>query len=111
MNDLFKKDTDLITEEDIKNTVCSFVEKIEPCTSDEELVKKLWNFRTIQAAVIQINCAKINLPCDISMVIAALLLLLRIVLTRSLEDASHFSHSYFNVFSQIVCVQLLCSAQ
>ncbi len=41
MNDLFKKDTDLITEEDIKNTVCSFVEQIDPCISDEELVKKV----------------------------------------------------------------------
>ncbi len=41
LNNMFKKGTDFIAEEDIKNTVCSFVEKIEPCTSDEELVKKI----------------------------------------------------------------------
>lgn len=41
MNNLFKKGTGFITEEDIKNAVYSFVEKIEPCTSDEELVKKV----------------------------------------------------------------------
>ena len=41
MNDLFKKGADFITEEDIKNAVCSFVENVEPCTSDEELVKKV----------------------------------------------------------------------
>lgn len=41
MNDLFKKNTDSITEEDIKNAVCSFVERVEPCLSDENLVEKI----------------------------------------------------------------------
>lgn len=41
MNNLFKKSTDIITEEDIKNVVCSFIEQLEPSTSDEELIKKV----------------------------------------------------------------------
>lgn len=41
MNNMFKKETDFITEADIKKAVCSFVEQLEPCTSDEELVKKV----------------------------------------------------------------------
>lgn len=41
MNNLFKKGTAFISEEDIKDVICSVVKQLEPCTSDEELVETL----------------------------------------------------------------------
>lgn len=41
MNNPFKKGTAFITEEEIKDVICSVVEQLEPCTSDEELIETL----------------------------------------------------------------------
>lgn len=40
-NNPFKKGTAFITEEEIKAVICSVVEQLEPCTSDEELIETL----------------------------------------------------------------------